>query len=195
MNKDRLVLLPVDVGCACTDIDAVNQGLRDAGFINGEIEVAGETRYRVGERFPALLTFLGCSPHLPTAPAEAAANGDNFYHVSIAGVTPRPAFIAGERVRTPGCPDCGRDVDDWRALAREWQEAEDTAAWRCRECGCSVPITGLNWRRGARFARMSVTVWNVFDGEAVPGEELLAVLEQATGCRWQHFFCRGEAPV
>ena len=76
------------------------------------------------------------------------------------------------------------------AEIEQWQEQPEQARFDCPECGRSLSATELRWRKCAGFGRFFIKVWGIFESEAVPNPNLLAILEKSTGTAWQHFYVR-----
>lgn len=188
MAENILYLCPKDALYVPPDPAGVVDALLQEAFIAETIEVDGETRYRPGEEFLSLLTFLGCSPVI--AMGEPGKTGDEFCHIAIEGPLQRPRFVTGVNIKVPRCPSCGHRFDDWQATIHRWEAQSGNAEITCPECNTSLDITRLRWRKCAGFGRFFIKVWGIFESEAVPNPNLLQVLERHGGCAWQHFYIR-----
>lgn len=142
----------------------------DAGFLAGD----GVFRH---------ITFAGCSPHLTFTPP--ADGGRHFCHVELLGPDDSPRMITGPNTLKPRCPDCGHRIADWQALPAQWQ-TDPRRPWVCPDCGHASLLPQLRWRRHAVFGRLLVEIHSVFPGEALPGDQLLARLHEASGCEWDY---------
>jgi hypothetical protein len=155
--------------------------LRQAGFAG---DAWGERTYLLGPRFSSLLMFLGCAP---TIRAEAPLPGEraaNFYYLELPPATEQPRFLGGEGTRPPRCPVCRASLPDWR----DWLANGPEFRCRCPRCAAPSPLAALDWRTCAAFASAQIVVHGVFEGEAVPGETLLACLQRHSGLAWAYFY-------
>jgi len=188
MAENLLYLAPVDFNIVPADLPGLLSGLRQAGFIANELAFAGETHYCPGEEFLSLVTYLGCSPVI--ALGEPGATGEGFAHVSFEGPLDKPRFVGGTNLKTPRCPHCGHRFDEWQKLIEAWQQNTEQTELDCPDCGNHYDVSRLRWRKCAGFGRFFIKIWGIFESEAVPAPELVALLEKLGGCRWQHFYVR-----
>ncbi len=184
MTENLLYLCPVDIHAVPPDLQAMLVGLLSAEFIAEPIEFGGESHYRPGSRFISYITFLGCSPVISTQDNGDA--GEGFSHIAIEGPLPSPRFVGGDNLKTPRCPSCGHRFEEWSSIV----EKPVSHSFNCPECDRSLTAPQLRWRKCAGFGRIFMKVWGIFESEAVPSPEFLALLEQLSGCRWQHFYVR-----
>lgn len=181
MNDHRLVLYPGNIDVTLNRQSLI-QALRGIGLAGEEHAWQGELHYLPGERFLEMITFLGCSPHIHLAPPEDDSLGSEYCHIGLSGFGDQPRFFGGDNVRTPPCPYCKQPLQDWReALA-------DTDNFHCGQCGEKLSLAELNWRRSAAYASCALQIWGVHDGEAVPAEALLTMLQQLSGSKWGYFY-------
>lgn len=141
----------------------------------------GKQRYLVGDGFFSHISFAGCSPSMKLDPPRDD-NGD-FTHISLAGPFTRPRLVATKHHSRPRCPHCGQRVGEWKSLITNWQE-DPAAAYLCTKCSHTSTAAALDWRRYAACGRLLVEIHQVFPGEAVPSDGLMAVLEKVTGIDW-----------
>lgn len=160
--------------------------LQQEGFIANAVDLEGEQHFVPGEEFMMLVTFLGCSPVI--AMGEAGATGDEFCHIAFEGPLPQPKFYSGDNAKIPRCPHCGQRHDTWQEQIAKW--SADTATVTCPACGQQTQPYQLRWRKSAGFARFCIKIWGIFESEAVPSPNLLALLHRTTGLEWQHFYVR-----
>ena len=187
MPVNQLILCPERPELVPSDTAALLQRLHAIGFIADTLTFEGREHYRPGEDFLQLITFLGCSPVV--ALGEPGATGDEFCHIQFDGPSAKPQFIAGSNVKVPRCPGCGHRLEQWQPEIKAWQENAEHV-WRCPECGNEYSPTLLRWRQCAGFGRYFITVWGVFEGEAVPSEELLNALRELSDFDWRYFYVR-----
>lgn len=190
MMRHALVLYP-RTPAAAPEQQVLIEALAAIGLLGSSLELRGEARYLVGDRFFELVGFLGCSPSMrivpPASDKEDAAADEDFCHIQVMGPYAQPRFLGGDNVRTPACPRCEAQVLDWQTMLQAWRE--DTAhQGTCRACAMAVTPAVLNWRRRAGVARSAVYIWNVHEAEAVPADVLLAALQVASGFAWHYFY-------
>lgn len=184
MPENLLYLCPVDFNSIPVELPTLISTLRQADFIAQEMSFSGETHFHPGEKFLSLITFLGCSPVIDMgAPGKT---GEGFTHISFEGPLEKPRFISGNNLKTPRCPNCGHRFEAWRSLV----ESTDMPTFDCPECNKQLTAAQLRWRKCAGFGRLFIKIWGIFESEAVPSPELLALLEKISGQRWQHFYVR-----
>jgi predicted RNA-binding Zn-ribbon protein involved in translation (DUF1610 family) len=188
MTENLLYLYPEDTNTVPADMTTMLDGLRREGFIGDEINFNGENHYHPGDEFISLITFLGCSPVIATEVTDSS--GEGFSHISIEGPLDTPSFVAGDNLKIPRCPACGQRFENWQALVEAWRHHPEDHTFPCPECGKALTAPQLRWRKCAGFGRFFIKVWGIFESEAVPSPELIALLEKLGGCRWQHFYVR-----
>lgn len=183
-----LVLVPEDPGLGW-DVDVLCDGLRELGLLSSEdgsgFDFFGRQHWRLGARFTALVSFVGCMPFLVLDPAEAMgdqASLAGFMHLSIERFD-EPRLLRSSRLRAPSCGHCD-------GVLKHWEQA--LAASRCPECGSHLGAADLAWRNDAGFARVFVVIWGVERLEGVPTAGLLQGLERRFGgSPWRYFFRDG----
>jgi len=169
------------------DSTIVIDALHKIGFIGERFEFKGTEHYKPGEEFLHLLTFLGCSPVVSLG--EPGLTGDEFCHIEFTPAAEKPLFIAGDNIKVPRCRHCNHRVDDWQQLIDAWKR-RGMDEWQCPHCGNTTPLHRLKWKQCAGFGRQFIKVWGIFEGEAVPGEELMNSLRQRSNREWDYFYCR-----
>lgn len=190
MPAPHLILLPSDPDYPATGRASLLTLLRELEFLgapletpleNGSGEAAVSGHYQAGERFLDLLSFMGCSPYVLTDPAHSQDQG--FCHVYVAPGEPAPVFLAGEPLRPPRCPACGEVVSGWERHSHAGRTP-------CAACGAISAPPRWSWGRRAGWARIWLEVHGVFDGEAVPGEQLMRALDGLDGVQWRYIYGR-----
>jgi hypothetical protein len=181
MQHHCLVLYPLDHATR-VDPQQLQQALAATGLTGELHDWQGEQHFLAGEHFLERVTFLGCSPFIHLVPPENDAQGSDYCHIVVKAQGNELAFLGGDNVRTPRCPHCRQTLDDWQ------QGLEHSEVFSCSHCGKPAPLSSLNWRRSAAFARSSVWIYGIHDGEAVPSERLMTDLVAATGCAWGYFY-------
>ncbi len=185
MPANQLVLHPERPELVPADAAALLQRLTEIGFIAGTLSYEGREHYRPGEEFLQLITFLGCSPVV--ALGEPGATGEEFCHIQFDGPHATPLFLSGGNVKVPRCPGCGYRLESWQPEVDAWR-ADPAHQWHCPNCGKAYTLPQLRWRQCAGFGRYFIRVWGVFEGEAVPSEDLFNALRSATGFDWRYFY-------
>ena len=189
MKNGRLILHPAQPSAIPGSITGLIKALQDIGFLASPLATDPDSRFLAGGRFLQLITFLGCSPQILL---EAPADGSlDFCHVSFSEPSDGVRFIAGSMTTPPRCPHCGLRIPAWRSIVEAWRHDRESFQWSCPSCGASSEAARLNWRQGAGFGRFFVEVHHIFPGEAVPGDELLRILEESTGTPWAYFYATG----
>jgi hypothetical protein len=190
MQANLLILHPADPR-AFVDETMLLDPLREMGFVSQVMDFAGARHYRPGEEFLQLITFLGCSPVVSLG--EPGKTGEEFCHLSLGNPAPEPIFVAGANGKAPRCPSCRKPDETWQQALRTGFPADGDHT--CPHCGQTAPTETWNWRQSAGFARSFLIVWGIFEGEAVPSQQLLDALETASGGGpWSYFYYRGEPP-
>ncbi len=190
MHTGSLLLFPADPAAPPPPATAVIAALARLDLIGDPLGAAGS--FRTGPGFLHHLTFLGCAPHLVLEPPPDG--GTAFSHVVIAGPFATPRLLVGANTAAPRCPDCRARLADWRAAVTGWAAEPLSATVACPACGARHAPAALDWRESAATGRLFVEIRNVFPGEAVPSEELLAALERAgAGGPWRYAWVSGLA--
>lgn len=175
-----LYLFPADAFVNPPELSIVLDVLTKTGLTG---EALDEYRFLAGDGFFRHVTFAGCSPSLQLEPPEDGSG--NFTHISLSGPFPQPRLVITRHHSRPRCPHCGQRLDDWKSKIMDWQE-NPAEEYLCTRCNQSSTAAMLNWRRYAACGRLLVEIHQVFPGEAVPGDNLMAELEKTTGCEWRY---------
>jgi hypothetical protein len=157
--------------------------LQAAGFVGRAFSQGVHTGWLPGPAFSQLLTFLGCAPTVNSQPGA-----DNFYYVDALPHSVAPRFLGGPGTRIPRCPHCREALQHcWRDWLSAWASQARTQP-SCPHCAQAVTIPQLNWRGTAGFATTGLRVCGVYEGEAVPSDALLSLLQQHSGVNWGYFY-------
>jgi hypothetical protein len=184
MTEHLLLLYPLDPGYAPDAQDTLADVLRETGLIGEKIESKPE-HYRTGNNFLQLITFLGCSPTVDLS----GKKGGHACHIRLPEPTAHSRFLFGSNVKPPRCPACRVYQHQGIELGRAW-ERNHAQSSLCSSCGAETTVPLLDWRKAAAFGRTVIEVTGVYESEAVPGEELLAALEKASGVAWSYCYLR-----
>lgn len=183
----RLILFPSDP-LQHVALDPLQQHLHVERVISGPLpEQHSPYGFLVGERFFDLFLFLGCSPSIELAPAKQNRDAP-FCYIQIESEE-RCRVVAGNNLKA-ACPDCkGRYQLDAVLHAPEGESGMPQIS--CRECGANTSADNIVWRKTAAPSKTRISLWNIFEGEAVPSDALLGTLEQQTGIAWSYSYVSG----
>lgn len=178
----RLILTPqrlVDVAQSMR-IDVCQQ----TGLIATAIE-GFDDRWTAGEDFLEHVMFMGCSPHI-----EFEVQDDlRFCHVRIPPSTRKPVLSRDSRSPAPRCSSCNQGLDDWFSAIEDDQEA--MLPQTCPHCDATLSNEKMRWRKRSALSRSRIEIWNIFEREAVPSDDLLRRLHDATGEHWEVSYALG----
>lgn len=89
----------------------------------------------------------------------------------------------------PICPACNHRFEEWGDILSTWFDDQASfRGWNCPGCGKDCMPWELDWHRRWGFGRFSIDIRGVHLGEAVPSDELLALLSEATNQSWSYFY-------
>jgi hypothetical protein len=184
-HTGRLVLTPRDPSCA-PDRRPLIHALAGAGFLGHPLTPQSDA-YAVGEAFLHLVAFAGCAVQLEVRPGPEP--DQPFCHIRIAGPFAEPAILVGRNTRPPRCPVCRAPLRAWRDTVRDRSTAELHAEpLPCPACATVSPACTWDWKETGGCARLSVSVEEVFPGEAAPTDTLMQVLDGVAQTPWRHFY-------
>jgi len=179
MPRYALVLYPQNPELLIEDKTALLRELVDIGLIDKTIP-GEKSAWYAGEQFVSLISFLGCSPYVRFAPDEECSR---FTYISWQTLDSEPALHAGENLKPPRCPECKTAAES--RLANDYQLDKELT---CSQCLQSFPLQQWSWRQSACYAKETIWIWEVFEGEAVPGDVVMKVLEKQTNTRWSYCY-------
>jgi hypothetical protein len=185
VTAPRLILFPSVADARPPEIHQWRASLRDAGVTGTPLSPPEEGSYRAGERFLNFFSFLGCSPTLDLDGTSQHQDSPNLYSVEV----PAPVSavrLLGDPAGAPRCPACATGFADWRDHMPDDPE-EDLV---CPACGKGTAAIRWNWRHQAGFGRYWINVRGVHEGEAVPADPLLALLQRLSGVVWDYAYSR-----
>ena len=174
----KLILYPALMPIAAPDTEMLVMALKNGGLIADDIL---NNNYPVGNAFLALLSFLGCAPTICLSPAE----GDNACQVAITPWQPCVHYLGHSNNALPRCPHCKTRLPHWQQTTN-WQLGATTCI--CPHCHTTTAMQHLNWKREGAYGCMAVEITNIHPFEAVPSENLLQILQAATGVEWDYCY-------
>ena len=173
----KLYLYPVDPQYEL-EIETLVSQLQEIQFIGKQ---HSEERFSTGDKFAALLTFMGCSPNIELEPQENSA----YCYIEI-GLDNMPIFISGKNTKYPSCPHCKSKLKpDLEPKLESKQKSVE-----CLNCGKPIELRKLNWRKSAFIAKSWIAIGNIYELEAIPNDQLLDHLETWTGVKWKSAYIR-----
>lgn len=170
-----LILFPRNLLWAPENLNSIAQVLKAVGLIG---EVRETFLFNAGPEYLSLVTNLGCSPQIALGENEGATT------IRLTGIFDLPQFVYGENLKPPRCPHCRKPQEKKEFSYKPGENL------RCCHCGFEGPMPQFDWRRSAAFGRAFIEISNVFESEAVPGEELTDCLLKATGESWDYCYIR-----
>ena len=178
---------PLDYEALCSGIVKVDTLLR-CEFIGDKIgRTASRTRYQTGDKFLSLLSFMGCSPTIELEPQEDKP----YCYIEIENAPAKTVFISGKNLRKTTCPECKQRINHIGELINTALDNK-TDLINCPHCHHPIPYHNINWRKTGFIAKDWVVVGNIYESEAVPGDNLLNCLEKVTGTSWKFAYIRTE---
>ena len=134
-----------------------------------------------GNQFAQLITFMGCSPHLVFSPPDDGSS--SFCHIRILQFK-QPTLFTGQQTAPPRCPACRFRISNWKTDLN----LDSDELWQCPQCHQQTPVTHLDWRQSGGAGNILIEIKNIFPGEAVPVDKLLAALRNLSGSNWKYFY-------
>jgi hypothetical protein len=184
-GKNRLVLYPLAPRYRIPSPGHFAGFLVQSGFVAGLPVGKSFQGLQPGENFMRHLTFVGCSPSV--ASDENLATYNN-YSIDLIATNDNLTIIAGDRVKSPMCPICGRRAEG-KLAADGIRILENQVIWICPECEANTPVENINWRNKLAVATHYIEVKGVFEGEVIPADKFLKALAEQTGIGWSYCYC------
>lgn len=187
MPDHTLHIVPPEPAMLPDDLSALLAELRQQGLIGPALDAQQfPNSYQIGDAYPRLLSFMGCSPHFKTEPERP---GDrDFCRLEVLGPWSEERLLGRLEDAAPRCPSCGKVDRDWQQQTNEPAECLPWESWRCPHC-CEVADWGqMDWRQRAGYARVSLVLHHIFEGEVVPAPALLATLSRHCAGDWRWFY-------
>lgn len=183
LHTGRLLLVPQDPWQAPA-LEPLRSALSTIGFLGMALE--SDTRFALGEDFFHYVGFTGCAVNLQGTQDSVSCQ------IRLYPPQPEPEFFAGRNTRPPRCPSCRRTLADWFSQRALWTRIRD-ARLSCPICAHDTPAWHWDWRGQAGFARLRISIEEVFPGEASPLPGLLVQLRDASdGIPWHWFAVQDE---
>lgn len=176
-----LFLTPENPASSFDDMNALKTALLEINLI----QPGDSNQYLCGEKFAQLITFMGCSPHLVFE--QPADGSDHYCHIRLHQYREIQLFT-GQQTAPPRCPKCRHRIADWRTYAEDWQKQGHNAHWSCPGCETTSPVYQLDWRQSGGSGKVLIEIRNIFPGEAVPVDQLMATLKTVSGEKWRYFY-------
>lgn len=189
----RLILHPADPLAVPAAPEALCETLTALGLVGEPFRYRGDNYFLPGARFLELVVFLGCSPVIELERQDDAAGEPQmtrFCHVRVPPVLAEPGLDLGDPAAAPRCPHCRAPVPDWRERLSHWRARPLAPLWQCPGCGQTASAAQINWRQAGAVVRSRIELAGIHPYEAVPADEFLTGLEQATGQPWKHYYAR-----
>lgn len=175
MTDHFLVLFPKNPAWTPESLAPLVDALKVIGLFGAERE---PHVFNAGSEYLGLVSYLGCSPQIALGESEHATT------IRLSGISPAPLFLHGGNLKPPRCPQCCKTIENTGASRGADEELH------CPHCGWAGSLHELDWRRSAAFGRIFIEISNVFESEAVPGENLTDCLQQTTGEVWDYSYVR-----
>jgi len=138
----------------------------------------GAESYQVGARFFDAFLFLGCSPSIELAPTETGAP---FCYLQLESET-QCRLVSGSNLKS-ACKACKQRYGVLPELVDEV-----VPVVHCDHCGATIHADQIAWRKTAALSATRISLWNIFEGEAVPSDQLLGLLQRESGVDWSYAY-------
>ncbi|WPL19830.1 hypothetical protein Thiowin_04977 [Thiorhodovibrio winogradskyi] len=197
LHTGRLLLTPDDP-LQAPPAESLRAALSQAAFLGASLPFTGTepeaTAFAPGERFFDFVAFTGCAVKLDGLPDTAGTTSTGGCHLRLHPAPRQPRFLHGRNTRPPRCPACHKTLPDWSTHMAHWSWPENSALV-CPACANHSDAWHWDWRGQAGFARLVVSIEEVFPGEASPLPGLIALLKDASkGLAWHWFLVQDEWP-
>ncbi len=139
-----------------------------------------KNHYLAGDKFLGLITFLGCSPNINLAPIA----GEQHCYISFIAPTEHAECLGFTQTVNPKCPNCKKRIANWKN--DNWQRTGEICI--CDKCQSRHLYAELNWKQECGFARGGFETHHIYPHEAVPTDQLLDLLDQFSGFKWNYCY-------
>ena len=185
-NINKLVLHPTDRNYRPRSWESVQQALLEAQVIGASIGQSAQA-FEAGDRLLQWVTFMGCSPSLAFTPPVTGSS--DYCHIVFSNlISSQLQFRCHSQSLMARCPGCGRRVNDGVANLQNYLEGHTDTQFHCLACGKQGAPEELNWRHRGGLARVFIDIYSVYPQEAVPTDQLLALLQRASDVQWSYFY-------
>ena len=181
-GQSRLILYPVDplLELALQPLlKLLQQQSIIAQPLPADLEREG---YQVGEGFFDAFLFLGCSPSVELTPSIHHPE-QPFCYLQLES-TPYCELITGSNLKA-ACPSCKKRLEVPPVVK---QDKRKELLIYCGHCGCDSKDLSVAWRKTAALSSTRISLWNIFEGEAIPSDRLLDQLQQQSGLLWRYSY-------
>ena len=128
------------------------------------------------------ISFLGCAPSIPLTPGES----DQFLRIQVPKLERAHLFTA-DNTRVPVCNTCRTPFAAWQS-----QLKGGAHILHCSNCRERTSVMDLKLGKRACYSRQIIQVAPVFEGEAVPSQNLLNELERCFDTPFAYAYTRIE---
>jgi len=177
MPVSRIIFFPISAD-QCIENSLIISTLIDIQFAQPPVNNAPQ--HLPAERFLNLLTFLGCSPNINLSPTD----GENHCAISLLDPSRVTKCLGFTQNSQPKCPHCKKRIANWKTPG--WQLEKQICS--CDKCLTDTAYADLNWKHECGFGRCGFEVSHIYPHEALPSEQLLDTLFQASGIQWQYCY-------
>jgi hypothetical protein len=178
MTLPRLILFPRHNEQTLDHVAPFIDRMTAAGLIGHPLD---KDTFQVGSEFLSLLTFLGCAPNIQLSPDD----GDQFCFIRLHPALDTAQCLGVTGTIRPGCPECRHKLTGWQSDV-DWRLA--TTPIQCPRCGTATTVARLRWRHEGGYGRCALTIARIHPHEAVPTDQLLAALTEASGFDWTYCY-------
>ncbi len=177
-SEERLILVPEDPLLQLALEPLVLQ-LQAQQMVGEPLpEQYGNRCYRVGERFFDAFIFLGCSPSVELDPTE---DGTPFCYLQLE-LEKQCRVVTGSNLKA-ACKACKQ-----RYRSLNIPASERVPEVNCPHCGVVTSANKIAWRKSGVVSCVRISLWNIFEGGAVPSDQLLGLLKQESGIGWVYAY-------
>jgi len=139
------------------------------------------TDFLAGERFLDLIIFMGCSPAIQLKQDE---QGSAYCYISFQQHKTPGKIYAGSQSRPARCGLCKASFETDQLN----DCAEKQALPVCHQCQKQLDWSDITWNKTTGMATDAIVIHNIFPHEAVPADELVSAINNASGLGWRYFY-------
>lgn len=183
-----LALYPVSGQLSRTEQSQLQSHLLNLSLLGQVFQAGDETRFKLGDAFYQLLSFMGCAPAIKLEPDNPT--DEKFYHFRFVDYS-QMAFRSLRDDVKARCRHCRKPGD----TAAQVQQLSGRQDWRCPHCQQQTALQEINWKHEAGTAQFFIELLDVHPHEVVPTDGLLKELETVTGQKWEYFYCQASPEI